>query len=114
MEHFITFSCVLILFLRATLVHCIPNYKFAIILEVGTDWPFDLHRSGPAIEIGKEKFRDIIEDRLNVTFIEIYKKQNLHQCTIQGFGSIVARLFYEDGVNGFLGPGKFCFLELFR
>ncbi|KAL5019921.1 hypothetical protein ScPMuIL_002813 [Solemya velum] len=72
---------------------------------VGTDWGFDLPKSGPAIEIGKAKFLDILGDRLNITFIDAYKKNNLYECTVQGFGSIAAKLYHEDGVNGFFGPG---------
>ncbi|KAL5019555.1 hypothetical protein ScPMuIL_002447 [Solemya velum] len=105
MDQFITVSCVLILFLRVVFVHSVLTYKCAVLFEAGTDWPFDWHKSGSAIDIGKEKFRDILGDKMNITFIDIYKKQNYQECTAMGFGSLAAKLFYENGVNGFIGPG---------
>lgn len=107
MEDFITVTSILIHFLQVAAVHSVLNYKIAIVLEVGTGWPFDRPYTGAAVEIGKEKFQEIIGNRINVTFIEVYKKQNHRQCTTKGFGILAAKLFHDDEVNGFFGPGNF-------
>ncbi|KAL5020199.1 hypothetical protein ScPMuIL_003091 [Solemya velum] len=104
-EHTGNLRCVVLICFGVCPVHSVLNYKIAIVLEVGTDWPFDIPRTGPAIEMGKDMFRDIVGDRINVTFIEIYKKLSYRTCTTRTFGALAAKLYYEDGVNGFFGPG---------
>lgn len=106
-------SFVLIFSMEAALVQSVMNYKIAVVFEVGHDWSFDIHRTGPAIDIGKEKLQEIIGDKINVTFVEVFQEVNYHQCTRKYFGSIAAKLYHNRDVNGFFGPGMF-FLFIYR
>ncbi|KAL5019919.1 hypothetical protein ScPMuIL_002811 [Solemya velum] len=82
------------------------NYTVAMIFEVGTDWPFDEPMIGPAIDIGKNVFLDILKDRIdiNFNFIQIKKKEAYRTCSAEGYASLVAGLYFRDHVDGFIGP----------
>lgn len=69
--------------------------------------PFSIYRTGPAIEMGVEKLREIVSEEANITFM-LYVSE---RCAADKVGAFAAEMYYVGNVSAFIGPGKF-FLHL--
>lgn len=78
------------------------NITIGGIVADKNELPFALHRTGPAIEMGVEKLREIIGDEADVTFIF---NVTTEFCVADLVGAIAAEMYYKHKVSAFIGPG---------
>lgn len=65
--------------------------------------PFGLHRTGPAIEMGIERLRELVAEEADVTFV---LNMTSEECVADRVGAIAAEMHYIHKVSAFIGPGK--------
>lgn len=65
--------------------------------------PFGLHRTGPAIEMGIERLRELVAEEADVTFVLNVTSE---ECVADRVGAIAAEMHYIHKVSAFIGPGK--------
>lgn len=87
------------------LVTCVRGYEVTLvsILEVGGPLPFDMFRAGPAIEMGFEAARTMINKSVTLRQEIIGGKSAV--CTSNYIGSMAAEFYYRKNVTVFVGPG---------
>jgi hypothetical protein len=67
--------------------------------------PFAIYRTGPAIEMGVEKLREIVANEADITF-KLYVSE---ACTADKVGAFAAEMYYVANVSAFIGPGTYDF-----
>lgn len=84
------------------------NYTIAVIFEKNADPDFDMQKIGPAIDMGIEKLNTILPYGLSANMLEMYVSPGGDECTATGFGTLMGSLFYDQHIDGVIGPGE-CF-----
>lgn len=71
--------------------------------------PFGLHRTGPAVDLGIKKLKEILGENVKVDIVR-YVSINDSECDPdkQGlFGKIISEMHYERNITAIIGPSMY-------
>ncbi|KAL5020120.1 hypothetical protein ScPMuIL_003012 [Solemya velum] len=103
---------VICLIFQGSYLYALPIYKVALVLEDGIGLSFDLPKSGPAVELGKQILVDAMDGIVDIQFVDSFIKNDPYACKVEDIGAMTAALYYEQKMNGIIGPGCSASVEI--